>query len=463
MTSTHSTAQSERNSTAAWRAADLQHHMHPFTDYKSHAAEGGSRIITRAEGVWLEDSEGQKILDGMAGLWCVNAGYGRQELAEAAYRQMQELPYYNTFFKTATPPSIELAEKLASLTPEGLDRFFYGTSGSEANDTVIRMVRRFWRVQGKTEKTVFISRVNAYHGSTLGGASLGGMQPMHEMDGLPLPDFVHIDQPHFYQEGAGRSAEDFGLAAAQALEAKIEELGAERVAAFIGEPVQGAGGVIVPPESYWPEIQRICRKHDVLLVADEVICGFGRTGQWFGSQTFDIAPDIMPMAKGLTSGYLPLSAVAVGDRVAGLLHEVGGEFAHGYTYAGHPASCAVALANIAIIEREGLVERVREAIGPHFKAGLESLADHPLVGEVRCCGLMAGIELAPERAARKPESGEAGQRCRDRCMANNLVCRPVGDAMVLSPPLTITEAEVDDLVARLSRSLDETAKALGVS
>jgi len=456
-------AQSVRNSTAVWRAADLRHHLHPFTDYKTHATQGGSRIIVKADGVWLEDSEGEKILDGMAGLWCVNAGYGRKELAEVAYRQMLELPYYNTFFKTATPPSIELAEKLSELTPKGLNRFFYGSSGSEANDTVIRMVRRFWRAQGKTEKTVFISRVNAYHGSTLGGASLGGMQPMHELDGLPLPGFEHIDQPHWYREGAGRSPADFGLAAAQALESKIEELGADRVAAFIGEPIQGAGGVIVPPETYWPEIQRICRKHDVLLVADEVICGFGRTGKWFGSQTFGIEPDMMPMAKGLTSGYLPLSAVAVGDRVAELLAEVGGEFAHGYTYAGHPTSCAVALANIGIIEREGLVPRVHDVIGPYFKAALEGLSDHPLVAEVRCCGLMAGIELAKEKAAKNLEAGAAGQSCRDRCMANNLVCRPVGDSMVLSPPLSITEQEVDELTRRLKKSLDEAAETLGVA
>jgi len=463
MTSSQSTAPAERNSTAVWRAADLQHHLHPFTDYKTHAAQGGSRIIVKADGVWLEDSEGEKILDGMAGLWCVNVGYGRKELAEVAYRQMQELPYYNTFFRTATPPSIELAEKLSELTPKGLNRFFYGTSGSEANDTVIRLVRRFWRAQGKMDKTVFISRVNAYHGSTLGGASLGGMQPMHELDGLPLPGFEHIAQPHWYKEGAGRSPEEFGLIAAQALEAKIEELGAYRVAAFIGEPVQGAGGVIVPPETYWPEIQRICRKHDILLVADEVICGFGRTGQWFGSQTFGIEPDVMPMAKGLTSGYLPLSAVAVGDRVADMLAEIGGEFAHGYTYAGHPVSCAVALANIGILEREGLVPRVHDVIGPYFKDALEGLSSHPLVAQVRCCGLMAGIELSKEKVTKTLESGAVGQACRDRCMANNLVCRPVGDSMVLSPPLSITEDEVDELVRRLKKSLDETAESVGVA
>ena len=457
------TIETQRNSTAAWRAADLQHHLHPFTDYKAQTASGGSRIITKAQGIWLEDSEGEKILDGMAGLWCVNVGYGRKELAEAAYRQMLELPYYNTFFNTSTPPAIELAEKLAELTPPGLDHFFYGSSGSEANDTVVRLVRRYWRAQGKMEKTVFISRVNAYHGSTCAGASLGGMQSMHELDGLPLPGFEHIAQPYWYQEADGLSPADFGLKAARALEEKIEELGADRVAAFIGEPIQGAGGVIVPPETYWPEIQRICKAHDVLLVADEVICGFGRTGNWFGSDTLDIAPDLMPMAKGLTSGYLPLSAVAVGDKVTKLLSEVGGEFAHGYTYAGHPTACAVALANIAIIEREGLVERVREETGPYFQERLGELTDHPLVGEVRGLGLMAGIELVKDKATgeRFADKGRAGQICRDRCMAHNLICRPVTDAMVLSPPLIITKDEIDELARRLERCLDETAQAMG--
>jgi putrescine aminotransferase len=451
-----------RNTTVAWRIADVRHHLHPFTDFGALAEEGGSRIITRAEGCWLEDSEGERILDGMAGLWCVNVGYGRKELAEAAYHQMMELPYYNTFFKTATPPVIELSEKLAEITPDGLEKVFFASSGSEANDTIVRLVRRYWRVRGEDQRRTFISRVNGYHGSTCAAASLGGMKPMHALDGLPLPGFEHIRQPYWYQEGGDLSPDDFGLAAARALEEKIQELGEETVAAFIGEPVQGAGGVIVPPESYWPEIQRICRKYGVLLIADEVICGFGRTGNWFGSGTFDIAPDIMTMAKGITSGYLPLSAVMVGDGIADVLFREGGEFAHGFTYSGHPVACAVALANIEIMEREGLVEKVREETGPYFQARLRELAQHPLVGEVRGVGLLGGIEMVADKASRRPfdDPGRAGVICREACFANNVISRSVGDSMVLSPPLTIAKDEIDELMKRLRKSLDQTRSAL---
>ena len=451
-----------RNTTVAWRIADVRHHLHPFTDFGALAEEGGSRIITRAEGCWLEDSEGERILDGMAGLWCVNVGYGRKELAEAAYRQMMELPYYNTFFKTATPPVIELSEKLAEITPDGLEKVFFASSGSEANDTIVRLVRRYWRVRGEDQRRTFISRVNGYHGSTCAAASLGGMKPMHALDGLPLPGFEHIRQPYWYQEGGDLSPDEFGLAAARALEEKILELGAETVAAFIGEPVQGAGGVIVPPETYWPEIQRICRKYGVLLIADEVICGFGRTGNWFGSETFDIAPDIMTLAKGITSGYLPLSAVMVGDEIADVLFREGGEFAHGFTYSGHPVACAVALANIEIMEREGLVEKVREEIGPYFQARLRELAQHPLVGEVRGVGLLGGIEMVADKASRRPldDPGKAGVICREACFANNVISRSVGDSMVLSPPLVIAKDEIDELMKRMRKSLDQTRNAL---
>jgi putrescine aminotransferase len=454
-----------RNSTAQWRAEDISHHLHPFTDYKALAEEGGSRIITKAEGVWLEDSEGNRMLDGMAGLWCVNIGYGRKELAEAAYRQMLELPYYNTFFKTATPPPIELSSKLAEITPEGLNEVFYASSGSEANDTIVRLVRHYWNLQGKPEKKTFISREHAYHGSTMAAASLGGMAAMHGQGDLPLPGFVHVMPPHWYDYGGDLSPEDFGLKAAKTVEDKILELGADKVAAFIGEPIMGAGGVLVPPDSYWPEVQRICKAHDVLLIADEVICGFGRTGQWFGSDHLGISPDIMSMAKGLTSGYLPLSAVMVGPRVAKALIEDGGEFFHGFTYSGHPVACAVALANIRIIEEEGLVERVRDDTGPYLQGSLrQALADHPLVGEVRGVGLIGAIELVKDRGARGhfEPVGEVGGKCRDHCFANNLVIRAVRDAMVFSPPLVIDRNEIDQFVDRAKHCIDLTAKDLGV-
>ena len=460
------TPQSTHNATAHWRASDLSHHLHPFTDTKALGEKGGSRVITKAEGVWLEDSEGHRMLDAMAGLWCVNVGYGRRALAEAAYRQMLELPYYNTFFGTATAPSIELAEKLAELTPEGLNRVFFGCSGSDANDTVVRLVRQYWNLVGKPGKKTIISREHAYHGSTLAAASLGGMAAMHDQADLPLPGFAHIMAPHWYDEGGELDPESFGRRAAQALEDKILELGADRVAAFIGEPIQGAGAVIVPPDSYWPEIQRICRTYDLLLIADEVICGFGRTGHWFASELYRIAPDLMPLAKGLTSGYQPLSAVMVGDRVAEALIERGGEFYHGYTYSGHPVACAVALENIRILEDERLIERVREDTGPYLQARLRAaLADHPLVGEVRGVGMIGAIELVAEPASRRhfEPVGEVGAKCRDHCFANDLVMRAIRDAMVFSPPLTLSHAEIDELVARATRCIDLTARDLGIA
>ncbi|HEV7371850.1 aspartate aminotransferase family protein [Arenibaculum sp.] len=452
-------------SAADWRRADTAHHLHPFTDYKALADEGGSRIITRADGVHLWDSDGRRILDGMAGLWCVNVGYGRRELADVAHRQMLELPYYNTFFKTATIPSVALAEKLSALTPAGLDHVFFANSGSEANDTVVRLVRHYWNLCGKPGKKTFIGRQYGYHGSTMAAVSLSGMAPMHGQADLPLPGFTHVLPPYWYGHGGDMDPEAFGRHAARLLEEKILELGPDSVAAFIGEPIQGAGGVIIPPESYWPEVVRICREHDVLLIADEVICGFGRTGHWFGSDLYGIEPDIMTLAKGITSGYVPLSAVMVGGRVASTLVEDGGEFYHGFTYSGHPLACAVALENIAILERDGLVERTRTDIGPYLQQRLrEAFADHPLVGEVRGVGLIAGIELVKDRQRRTfwPGGGKIGQMCRDHCFANDLVMRAVRDTMVLAPPLVITRDEVDDLVERATRAIDATARDLGV-
>ncbi|MBB4285292.1 aspartate aminotransferase family protein [Roseospira goensis] len=448
-------------STAEWRALDAAHALHPFTDYKALAAEG-SRIITRADGVYLWDSEGTRILDGMAGLWCVNAGYGRRELVDAAARQMTALPYYNLFFKTATPPAIELARKLVELTPAGLNHVFFTNSGSEANDTVIRMVRQYWALEDQPERRVIIGRHNGYHGSTVAATAMGGMGAMRRQGGLPLPDFEHIREPNRLRYGPDQSPEDFGRAAAGWLEEAIQAIGPGRVAAFIGEPIQGAGGLIVPPPGYWAEIQRICANHGILLIADEVICGFGRTGRWFGSQTFDIRPDIMTLAKGLSSGYLPIAAVMVGDRVSRTLIDKGGEFIHGFTYSGHPTACAVALENISILEREGLVDRVREDIGPFLMERLEGLRDHPLVGEVRGKGLMAGVELIRDKDQHSffAPVGRVGTRCRDHCFSNNVVIRAVEDTMVMAPPLIITRDQIETMVDTLARALDRTQRDL---
>jgi putrescine---pyruvate transaminase len=452
---THATPQ---RTTQQWQAADAAHYLHPFTDFKSLAAKG-SRVIVSAENIYLRDSDGAKILDAMSGLWCVNVGYGRAELIEAATKQMTTLPFYNSFFQTATPPAIELAELLAQVTPKPFEHVFFSGSGSEGNDTVVRMVRRYWDLLGQPERSVIISRNNAYHGSTMAGASLGGMSGMHEQGGLPIPGIVHIEQPFWYELAEpGESRDAFGLRAAGWLEAKIVEIGADKVAAFIGEPVQGAGGVIVPPETYWPEIQRICDKHGVLIVSDEVICGFGRTGHWFGCERFGFRPDLMTFAKGVTSGYVPLGGVMVGERIAKVLIEQGGEFNHGYTYSGHPVACAVALANIRVLQREHIVERVHDDTGPYLAAQFALLAEHPLVGEVQTCGLMGALQLVEDKAARRafaPERG-IGMVCRGHCFANGLIMRAVGDRMIVAPPLVITRAQIDEMMALIRLCLDKT-------
>ncbi|MBL4806835.1 MAG: aspartate aminotransferase family protein [Rhodobacteraceae bacterium] len=453
-------------STAELQAADAAHHLHPFSDTAALNAKG-ARVITRANGVMLHDSDGIEILDAMAGLWCVNIGYGRHELADVAARQMRELPYYNTFFGTSHPQVIKLAEKVAQLTPGDLNRTFFASSGSEANDTNIRLVRHYWASLGKPSKTVIISRKNAYHGSAMGSASLGGMAAMHAQGGLPIPDITHIDQPFWYTEGGDMSPDEFGLKAAQALEAEIERLGVDNVAAFIAEPVQGAGGVIIPPATYWPEIQRICDAHEILLIADEVICGFGRTGNWFGSETYNIRPDIITIAKGLSSGYQPIAGSVLSEKVATVFAENAGEFAHGYTYSGHPVAAAVALENIRILEEENVVETVRDDTGPYLGKLWGQLIDHPLIGEARHIGMMGALEMTPDKSARAPfaEPGKVGQICRDHCFANGLIMRNTGDKMVISPPLVITRSEIDMLIERAVKSLDQTladAKAQGL-
>jgi putrescine aminotransferase len=441
--------------TAELQAIDAAHHMHPFTNGGELNAKG-ARIITRASGVWLTDSEGNEILDGMAGLWCVNIGYGRGELAEVAARQMRELPFYNTFFQTTHVPALALAAELAKLAPGDLNHVFFAGSGSEANDTNIRLVRTYWAQKGKPNKKVIISRVNAYHGSTMGGASLGGMGGMHAQGGLPIPDIAHIGQPHWYAEGGEMSPEEFGLMRARELQAKIDELGEDRVAAFIAEPIQGAGGVIIQPASYWPEIQRICDEREILLIADEVICGFGRTGNWFGSDTFQIRPDIMTIAKGLSSGYAPIGGSIVSDEVAGVID--GCEFNHGYTYSGHPVASAVALENLRIMQEENILDHVRNVAAPYLAEKWAALADHPFVGEARTQGMVGSIALTPDKGRRAPfaaKAGTVGYITRERCFKNNLIMRHVGDRMIISPPLVFTPEDVDTLIERAVKSLDE--------
>ncbi|MFL5020394.1 MAG: aminotransferase, partial [Rhizobium sp.] len=332
-------------------AIDAAHHLHPFADMKKLNAEG-TRIIQRGEGVYIFDNHGRKYLDGFAGLWCVNIGYGRREIADAATRQMNELPYYNTFFGTTSTPATLLAQKVTSHAGERFNHIFFTGSGSEANDTWFRMARVYWSAVGKPSKKIVISRKNGYHGSTVAGASLGGMKYMHEQGDLPIPGIVHIGQPYWYGEGGDLSPAEFGLKVARELEAKIDKLGEENVAAFVAEPVQGAAGVIIPPETYWPEIDRICKARNILLVTDEVICGFGRLGAWFGHQHFGVEPDLAPIAKGLSSGYLPIGGVLVSDRIADVLINEVGDFNHGFTYSGHPVCAAAALENLRIIEEE---------------------------------------------------------------------------------------------------------------
>ncbi|HBN8510051.1 putrescine--pyruvate aminotransferase [Pseudomonas aeruginosa] len=445
--------------TREWQALSRDHHLPPFTDYKQ-LNEKGARIITKAEGVYIWDSEGNKILDAMAGLWCVNVGYGREELVQAATRQMRELPFYNLFFQTAHPPVVELAKAIADVAPEGMNHVFFTGSGSEANDTVLRMVRHYWATKGQPQKKVVIGRWNGYHGSTVAGVSLGGMKALHEQGDFPIPGIVHIAQPYWYGEGGDMSPDEFGVWAAEQLEKKILEVGEENVAAFIAEPIQGAGGVIVPPDTYWPKIREILAKYDILFIADEVICGFGRTGEWFGSQYYGNAPDLMPIAKGLTSGYIPMGGVVVRDEIVEVLNQ-GGEFYHGFTYSGHPVAAAVALENIRILREEKIIEKVKAETAPYLQKRWQELADHPLVGEARGVGMVAALELVKNKKTRERFTDKGvGMLCREHCFRNGLIMRAVGDTMIISPPLVIDPLQIDELITLARKCLDQTAAAV---
>lgn len=457
---------SEQLGTREIQALDSAHFIHPFTDHGDLATRG-ARVITRSEGIYIWDSEGEKLFDAMSGLWCVNVGYGRKALADAAYQQMMTLPFYNSFFQTTNVPAVKLATRLAALAPKVGDRsfehVFFSSSGSESNDSNVRMVRRYWDLLDQPQRKVIISRHNAYHGSTMAGASLGGMSGMHAQGDLPIPNITHIGQPYFFEDGKpGETADEFGLRAAGWLEEKILAVGPDKVAAFIAEPIQGAGGVIIPPATYWPEIQRIVDKYGILLISDEVICAFGRLGHWFAYERFGYKPDLVTFAKAVTSGYIPLGGVMVGDRVAKVLIEKGGEFNHGYTYSGHPVACAVALANLDIMEAEQLPQRVRGEMGDYFAKRYLELNDHPLVGLAETCGFVAGLVLVKNKQtkARFQEDDAVGMICRGHCFRNGLIMRAVGDRMIIAPPLTMTHADIDELLRLIRQALDLTQRDL---
>ncbi len=450
--------------TVALQQQDAAHYMHPFTDHAALASRG-VRVMVRGEGIYLWDSEGNKIMDGMSGLWCVNVGYGRTSISNAVYKQMETLPFYNSFFNTTNVPAVQLASLLVELSPPQFNHVFFTGSGSEANDTNVRMVRRYWDLMGQKGRHTIISRYNAYHGSTVAGSALGGMEGMHEQAGT-IPGIEHIGQPNYFESGMGMSESEFGIVAAGWLEQKILEVGPDKVAAFIGEPVQGAGGVIIPPATYWPEIQRICDKYGILLIADEVICGFGRLGSWFASELMGIKPDLITFAKGVTSGYVPLGGVLVGDRVARVLTEQGGDFNHGFTYSGHPVACAAALENLRILRDDKLVEQVALTTGPYLKAKFASLGDHPLVGFANSLGFVAGLNLVRRKAANvhecelfDPALG-VGMICRGHMFGNGMIMRAVGERMIIAPPLIMTCEQIDEMIATIRFCLDATLAEL---
>ena len=439
------------------RQLDQKHHLHPFTDFRDYAANGG-RIVSRAEHIYIYDSDGNKIQDTMSGLWCCSLGYSQDGIKKAVADQLMELPFYNNFFKCSNQPAVELATRLCEMTPANFNKVFFTNSGSEANDTQIKFVHRYYELLGKPSKRLIISRKNAYHGSTIAAASLGGMSAMHEQtQGL---DYIrHIEQPYWYELGGDMNPDEFGLWAANELAKKIDELGEDNVAAFIAEPIQGAGGVIVPPDTYWPAVQKILDERDILFISDEVICGFGRTGNLFGFQTYDTKPDLITFAKAVTNGYMPLGGSLVSDKVADVLLGHGGEFAHGLTYSGHPASCAAGLATMDVLENTPILESSSNELAPYFSQALESLVDHPVVGQVRSKGLVAAVELVKDKGSRErlaPESAGAVYT-RDRAIENGLMVRQTGDAMIMSPPFVTSTEEVDALLSKLTSALDKTA------
>jgi putrescine---pyruvate transaminase len=437
---------------AALRRLDEAHHLHPFTDHRS-MHKAGTHVIRSAHGSTLVGEDGREILDGLAGLWCTNVGYGRREIADAVAEQMKAVAFYPSFFNTTTEPTIRLAARLAALAPARLNHVIFCNSGSEANESALKLIRGYWKLRGRREKTKILSRTFAYHGVGIATTSLTGLASCLEPFDLPLPGFLHVPGPLAY--GTGKSPEEYGRWCIEETERTIAREGAHTIAACFAEPVQGAGGVIVPPEGYLAALRELCRRHEILFVADEVITGFGRLGAWFASELWSLDPDLMTLAKGITSGYLPLGATLVSDEMAEAL-SAGGYLAHGFTYTGHPVTCAAGLANIEILEREKLIERVRDDIGPRFLALLGETAAHPAVAEMRGFGLIGALEL--KRPPKGPHANAAanslGPAVHNLAREEGVLVRGIRDLVAMSPPFVVTHAELDRMFALLRRALD---------
>ncbi|MEQ9608615.1 MAG: aspartate aminotransferase family protein [Kiloniellaceae bacterium] len=450
---------SVRPNSAASR--DIAYHLHPYTNARKNEEEG-SLILDRGDGVYVIDEDGNRYLEAMAGLWCAGLGFSEKRLVDAATKQMSKLPYYHSFAQKTATPVVDLAEKLVQITPAHLTKVFFANSGSEANDTVVKMVWYYNNAIGRPEKKKIIGRIKGYHGVTVAAASLTGL-PYAQFDfDVPIANISHTGAPHYYRFAeAGESEADFVDRRVRELEELILEEGPDTVAAFIGEPLQGAGGVIVPPAGYWEKIQAVLKKYDVLLVADEVITGFGRTGNLFGCETFGIKPDMMSLAKQLSSAYMPISAVLVTDAIYQTIADNSakrGSFGHGYTYSAHPVSAAVALETLKIYEERKIVDHVR-AVSPRLLDGLKAFAGHALVGEVRGIGLIAAVELVADKATKAPFDplGKVGGFFAARAQAHGVIFRNLGDTIACCPPMIITEAEIDAVLAGFRKALDETA------
>ena len=439
---------------------DIDHYLHPYTNLSLHR-EVGPMVIERGEGVYVYDAEGKRYIEGLGGLFCASLGFSEHRLADAADRQMRKLPFYHAFGHKSSEPSIRLAEKLISMAPVPMSKVFFANSGSEANDTAVKLIWYFNNAIGRPQKKKIISRTRAYHGVTIASASLTGLPNNHRDFDLPVDRILHTDCPHFYRHGLpGESEEQFATRCAESLERLILAEGADTIAAFFAEPIMASGGVIVPPATYMEKIQAVLKRHDILLVADEVICGFGRTGNMFGSQTYGMQPDMITMAKQLSAGYLPISALMVNERIyKGLVTESEkiGTFGHGFTYSGHPVCAAVALETLKIYEEDGILEHVR-AVTPHFQERVAELGRHPLVGEARGAGLLAAVELVADKESKEPfpPSEAVAAYAGTRALSHGLITRALGDTVNFCPPLIVSHPQIDEMFDAAKRALDDT-------